>query len=756
MAAALGTMCPRTLGRWGRLALAGSAVVAVLLSLASGARAAAPAWTTYHHDSQRSGIDPDSAAALTPEPAWHTEPLDGSMYAEPLVYGSLVYAATKNDTVYALNAATGAIVWQSHVGTAVPTGTPGLELSAECNQVGSQVGIMSTPVIDPATNAIYAVTTTWSGTHESVSHELVALDLDTGAMLPGFPMAVDPPYPAGGSASEQLQRPALALDAGRIVIGYGSYGDCNTYWGWLVSAPESGAGPLQVFQVDQNHEEGSIWASGNAPLIEPDGDIYVATANGVSGSVFEYGDAVLRLDSNLDLLESWAPENWEELDMKDLDLGSSNPVPLPGTGLVFEGGKAGNLVLLHANALGAGPGPPVASLQVCTSVTETEIMGGGIYLPGPGPDEGAIYLTCVGEGIKKVEVSGLPSEPKLSVVAGFAGGEAAQIVGPPIFAGGLVWVSNWAGSPATPGTLFALTPSGEVDFKQELGANLHFATPSAGGGRLFVANGAVVNALTIATPPPPSHTSTAISPSANPASAGQPVSYTAAVSPAPDSGYVTFTEDGLPIPGCEALHVDAATGGAANCPTSYAQAGAETILASYSGDPYYTASSSAPLGELITLPPSSAPTPMPSPTGPVISDPGQSHRRWRAGRANAQFSRRHTREPVGTTFTFAVNEPARVHFAFERETFGHRVGARCLPTLRTHTRGAHHLERCTHLAESGALEFAGHAGLNHLSFAGRTSHRSKLAPGRYVLVITASNALGTSAPADLAFEVLKG
>ena len=256
MEAAPGTTCPRTRGRRAQLALAASLVVAVLLSLVSAARAAAPAWTTYHHDPQRSGIDPDSAAAIPPELAWQTPPLDGSMSAEPLVYGSHVYAVTKNDTVYALEAATGAIAWQRHVGSAVPTGTPGLELAEGCNQVGSQVGITSTPVIDPATNAIYAVTTTWSGTRESVRHELVALDLDSGAMLPGFPIAVDPPYPPGGSAAEQLQRPALALDAGRVIIGYGSYGDCETYWGWLVSAPESGIGPLRIFQVESEPRTG--------------------------------------------------------------------------------------------------------------------------------------------------------------------------------------------------------------------------------------------------------------------------------------------------------------------------------------------------------------------------------------------------------------------------------------------------------------------------------------------------------------------
>ena len=59
-----------------------------------------------------------------------------------------------------------------------------------------QVGITSTPVIDPATDTIYAVMDTWDGSDKSsVRHELVALDLATGAMRAGFPRVVDPTSP---------------------------------------------------------------------------------------------------------------------------------------------------------------------------------------------------------------------------------------------------------------------------------------------------------------------------------------------------------------------------------------------------------------------------------------------------------------------------------------------------------------------------------------------------------------------------------
>ena len=47
-------------------------------------------------------------------------PLDGAVYGQPLVVGGTVFAATENDTVYALDPVTGKAVWQSHLGTPVP------------------------------------------------------------------------------------------------------------------------------------------------------------------------------------------------------------------------------------------------------------------------------------------------------------------------------------------------------------------------------------------------------------------------------------------------------------------------------------------------------------------------------------------------------------------------------------------------------------------------------------------------------------
>ena len=125
-----------------------AAVLTVQGLLGAYAGAAVPAWTTYRHDAARSGIDPDSTSPVTPSGAWQTPALDGEVYGQPLVYGPYVYVATENDSVYKLDAASGAVVWSKHLAT------PERSSLAPCGDISPSIGITSTPVIDPATDRI--------------------------------------------------------------------------------------------------------------------------------------------------------------------------------------------------------------------------------------------------------------------------------------------------------------------------------------------------------------------------------------------------------------------------------------------------------------------------------------------------------------------------------------------------------------------------------------------------------------------------
>jgi outer membrane protein assembly factor BamB len=462
---------------WTRLRRTAIAVFVLALIVAPAtASGAVPAWLTYNHDAGRSAIDPDSTSPVSPTAAWATPTqVDGDVFAQPLVYGSRVYVATENDTVYGLNSATGTIVWKRHLGTAVPSS------DLPCGNISPTVGITGTPVIDPSAGRLYAVADQLvSGT---VHHRLWALSLTGGKPVVGFPLAVDPP---GAAPTTLLQRPGLALDQGRVIAAYGgNAGDCGNYHGWLVSAPAGGSGANTAFEVTPRAGEhgGAIWGAGDGPAQDPSGNLFAATGNGFSSSnTPDFQESVLKLDAKLKLLAHWTPSNWKALDTSDQDLGSSEPLPLPN-GLLFQIGKDGIGRLLRG---ALGPAGQVFSASVCGSGGS---FGASLYAAG------TIYVPCSG-GLVALSLSLSPS-PTFTVKPGFT--PPAFASGPPILAGGLVWSTGWRNNQR----LYGLDPStGAAAFSAVIGPMNHFVTPSAGGGRLFVAARHLISAFTIAKFPP--------------------------------------------------------------------------------------------------------------------------------------------------------------------------------------------------------------------------------------------------------------
>ncbi|MBV9193334.1 MAG: PQQ-binding-like beta-propeller repeat protein [Solirubrobacterales bacterium] len=447
----------------------GLATLAALLLLFSAATASAD-WTTYRGDPTRSGVDSSSTGSVPFTAAWTSSNLGGDIWGQPLIHDGLVIVGTESDQVVALDESTGHVVWQASAGTPVPAS------KLPCGDISPNVGITSTPVIDPATGEVFVVADTYSG--GTIDHKLYAFQVSNGAAVPGFPVDVEPP---GDSPDAQLQRPALALDAGQIVIGYGGNdGDCSTYHGWLVSVSESG-GSEHTFEVDQNAgDEGAIWGSGNGPAVDSSGDLWVSTGNGNSGSTYGYQESVLKLGPSLALLDNWAPSNWQQLDSSDTDIGSSAPILLPNN-LVFEIGKGGLGYLLSASHLGGvGAAPAYPPQQVCSGS-----WGGGVY------SGGVIYVSC-SDGLHALALNA--SAPSYSPLASWHVPSSAN--GPPTVAGGLVWATDWNNA-----KLYGFNlQTGAAAVTQPTPAMVHFATPSASDGKLFLATGPTVEAYTIANP----------------------------------------------------------------------------------------------------------------------------------------------------------------------------------------------------------------------------------------------------------------
>src|SRR4029077_2796504 len=91
---------------------------------------------------------------------------------------NVVIIATENDSVYAYDAdSSGAPLWKASM--AGPGETPLNSAAVNlCSDLQPQVGITSTPVIDPTSKTIYVETKSTDGTN--YFHRFHALDLLTG------------------------------------------------------------------------------------------------------------------------------------------------------------------------------------------------------------------------------------------------------------------------------------------------------------------------------------------------------------------------------------------------------------------------------------------------------------------------------------------------------------------------------------------------------------------------------------------------
>jgi large repetitive protein len=87
-------------------------------------------------------------------------------------------------------------------------------------------------------------------------------------------------------------------------------------------------------------------------------------------------------------------------------------------------------------------------------------------------------------------------------------------------------------------------------------------------------------------------TATSVASSPDPSVAGQVVTYTATVSPAPDGGTAAFTDGGTTITGCGTQPVGIGTG-TATCQVTYASPGTHSIAAVYTGDSEFGGSTTA-------------------------------------------------------------------------------------------------------------------------------------------------------------------
>ncbi len=341
----------------------------------------------YHNDNGRTGQNLEETVLTTGNVnptqfgRLFSYPVDGQIYAEPLYVQAVnipgqgthnvTYVVTQNDTVYAFDAdgITTTPLWKVSFLT---NGAQALSTSdiGGCLNISPQVGITSTPVINPQTNIMYVLarTKTVSGGVTSYFQTLHALDITTGLETPGSPVVIHATYPsASGTVTfnpqTQNQRSGLFLDNGVVFISWASHCDIQPYHGWIMGYQESTLQQVAVFNATPNGIEGGIWQSGAAPAVDENGNIYLMAGNGTTSITtggIDYSEALINFNftgSALAISDYFLPTNFQSLNNSDLDLGSGAPMLIPTqptapTELLVAAGKQGVVYLVDRTNLG--------------------------------------------------------------------------------------------------------------------------------------------------------------------------------------------------------------------------------------------------------------------------------------------------------------------------------------------------------------------------------------------------------------------
>ena len=530
-----------------RFNFAGLLVTAVWFACAAPGNArAAVNMLTWHNDNFRTGQNTNETV-LTPADVntntfgqLFSHAVDGKVYAQPLYVAGLVipglgtrnvvFIATQHNSVYAFDAdsatgTNGGLIWSVNLGISAvtPNNDFGNRYGAY-HDIDPEVGITSTPVIDPVTGTIYVD----AFTHEGAAyfHRVHALILTNGLERTYSPVTVAAAVSGGGADSvsgvvtfnpmQELQRPALTLAGGKLYVAYAGYADTDPYHGWVIGYNATNLVLLTnyVFNTTPNSSiatyganagEGGIWMSGSGLGVDAQTNLYAIIGNGsfnasATGGT-EYGDSAVRLatTNRLAAVDFFTPYNQAALAANDTDFGSGGPLLLPDSAgsaahphLLVACGKEGSIYLLDRDNLGhfnaAGDTQIVQSLA--------NIIGGtwssAAYF------NQRVYFAGSGDALKSFLLTGglLSTAPVSQASSGYGWPGAT----PAISANGtnqaIVWALQTDGAESGGAAVLhaynaynlasELYHSGQAGPRDLLATAVKFAIPTVANGKVYV------------------------------------------------------------------------------------------------------------------------------------------------------------------------------------------------------------------------------------------------------------------------------
>lgn len=488
---------------------------------------------TYHYDGMRWGTNLNETT-LTPANVNATTfgkkgefAVDGRIDGQALFLSQLaipgqgskdvLYVATENDTVYAVDAqsisgSSATILWKASV---LPSGeSPATSLP--CGNI-SPNGVTATPVIDRSRNAIY-VEAMSQNSAGNIIHRLHALDLTNGNELFGGPTTITGTYPGTGGNSSggtvtfapqyHHERAALLESGNTIYMAWsGLWGDCGPYSAWVMAYDAGTLKQTSAIDLVPNNSGGGMWMGGGGPAADAAGNVYVISGNGFGdtpGTNSSYGNSFVRLttSSGLKVGDYFTPFNTKTAeDPADEDFGSAGPLLLPDLvdasnltrHLAVGAGKDGNLYVLDRDNLGQFNSTRNNTYQ------EFQLSTGENH-SSPVFFKNTVYIGPTGSALKAFPVSyaHLATTPSSQSAHVFGGNGTVASISANASAQGIVWALDWG-----PGILFAYDATDltkELWDSNQAASNRdhfsavagHFITPMVANGRVYIGTGTSV------------------------------------------------------------------------------------------------------------------------------------------------------------------------------------------------------------------------------------------------------------------------
>ena len=483
---------------------------------------------TWHYDNMRSGLNPNETI-LTPANVtsstfgkvaeFHVDgQIDGQvLYLHQVNIPSaglknVVYVASENDTVYALDAATitgttATVLWQkSLLQTGETAATP------PCGVAPG--GIMATPVIDRARNAIYVVTKSQNSS-SAIVQRIHALDLTTGAELFGGPTIVTATYPGTGGNSQngivtfdsqyQNGRAAL-LESGSTIytVWAGNDGDCGPYSPWVISYSADTLAQTSALDLAPDNYGGGMWMGGAGPAADSTGNVYTITGNGFGGTPEgglpsgSYNNSMVRLSTSggLSVGDYFTPDITTTDNQRDLDFGSAGPLLVDlvdnsstAHHLAMSGGKDGQFYVVDRDNMGQFN-------SANDNIYQQFTLTGGLNFSTPVYFNGTVYVCPGSSAVRAYAISNAKLViPPTQSSNNFGGNGAVLSISSNGATAGIVWAVDHTNT-----TLFAYDAtnittniynstqaSGSRDHFSAVGG--HFITPTVVDGKVYFGTG---------------------------------------------------------------------------------------------------------------------------------------------------------------------------------------------------------------------------------------------------------------------------